>query len=242
MTTSTDNTDLNPQSGTQGAALADGLTLVRLLLGPLVAIVIILGLRYMATGEGNPDIPYRDFGFAVLATVLFALGALTDLLDDMLGGAQRAGARMFGWFDDAADAVLIGAALLALVYVTHKAGVLSGMFLGLAIIYVARDIIVGLFKGFDFSKTGVPHSRPGDWKNALAMLGTALLIGTPWISTIIGRMRAAATDNINEAWMNSGPIVWNTGLIILGLAVLLSLITAFDYFTGTPVNADEADA
>ena len=230
---------MNPQPETQGGALADGLTLVRLLLGPLVAVVIILGLRYMETGDGNPDLPYRDFGFAVLATVLFTLGALTDLLDDILGGAQRAGARMFGWFDDAADAVLIGAALLALVYVTYKAGVLSGIFLALVIIYVARDILVGIFKGFDFSKSGVPQSRLGDWKNALAMLGTALLIGTPWVSTLVGRLGAAATDNDSEAFMNSGAWVWNTGLVILGLAVLLSLITAFDYFTGTPVKVDE---
>jgi len=138
----------------QGAALADGLTLVRLFLGPLVALVIILGLRYMKTGDGLPDLPYRDFGFAVLATVLFGLGALTDLLDDILGGAQKAGGRMFGWFDDAADAILIGAALLALLYVNNKAGVLSPVFLILALTYVARDILIAVTKGFDFTQTG----------------------------------------------------------------------------------------
>ena len=226
----------------QGAALADGLTLVRLILGPLVAIIIIYGLRYMKTGEGMPDLPYRDFGFAVLATVLFALGALTDLLDDMLGGAQKAGGRMFGWFDDAADAVLIGAALLALVYTSQKAGVLSPALLTLTILYVGRDILVGILKGFDFSKTGVPHSKLGDYKNALAMLGTSLLIAAPWLGTIIERLRASTTDNLAEAWMTSGNIVTNLGLVSLGLAVILSLITAFDYFTKTPAANDGAKA
>lgn len=228
---------------TQGAALADGLTLVRLFLGPLVALVIIFGLRYMKTGEGLPDLPYRDFGFAVLATVLFSLGALTDLLDDVLGGAQKAGGRMFGWFDDAADAVLIGAALLALMYIGNKSVTLSPIFLGLAVIYVARDLLVGIFKGFDFSKTGVPQSKFGDWKNALAMVGTGLLIATPWLGTIAERLMArTTTDDLAQTWMTSGAIIETAGLICLGLAVILSLITAFDYFTGTPVNADEAGA
>ncbi len=238
MDTSTDNITVKEQ----GAALADGLTLVRLLLGPLVALVIILGLRYMKTGDGLPDLPYRDFGFAVLATVLFSLGALTDLLDDILGGAQKAGGRMFGWFDDAADAVLIGAALLALLYVTGKAGVLSPVFLILALIYVGRDILVGVMKGFDFSKTGVPQSKFGDWKNASAMLGTGLLIAAPWLGTIAERLMARSGDNLAEAWMTSGNFINIAGLVFLGIAVLLSLITAFDYFTKSPVSADEASA
>ena len=223
----------------QGAALADGLTLVRLFLGPLVALVIILGLRYMKTGDGLPDLPYRDFGFAVLATVLFGLGALTDLLDDLLGGAQKAGGRMFGWFDDAADAILIGAALLALLYVNNKAGVLSPVFLILALTYVARDILIAVTKGFDFTQTGVPHSTFGDWKNAAAMIGTALLIAVPWLGTIAERLTARSGDDLAQAWMTSGNLVSNAGLVFLGIAVILSLITAFDYFTKTPVNIDE---
>ncbi len=241
-TSTTDNSEAAPTTSVQAAALADGLTLVRLLLGPLVAVIIIFGLRFMDTGEGNPDLPYRDFGFAVLASVLFALGALTDLLDDILGGAQKAGGRMFGWFDDAADAVLIGAALLALIYTSQKAGVLSPALLILAATYIGRDVLVGIFKGFDFSKTGVPYSKLGDYKNGLAMLGTGLLIATPWLGTVFERVRAETTDNIAQAWMTSGSIVWNLGLICLGIATVLSLITAYDYFKGTPVKADEADA
>lgn len=238
MDTSTDRITPNAQ----GAALADGLTLVRLILGPLVALVIILGLRFMDTGEGNPDLPYRDFGFAVLATVLFGLGALTDLLDDLLGGAQKAGGRMFGWFDDAADAVLIGAALIALIYTSQKADVLSPVFLTLAVLYIGRDMLVGIFKGFEFSKSGVPYSKVGDLKNAAAMMGTGLIIASPWLGTLVERLRASSADDLASAWMTSGNLVSVLGLVFLGVAVFLSMITAFDYFTGTPVSADESKA
>lgn len=210
-TSTTDNTPETPRRSEQRGALADGLTLVRAVLGPIVAISIIMG--------------WPSVAWACLASLLFALGALTDLFDDMLGGSQKSPGRIFGWFDDAADAFLIGFALLALLYVTHKAGVLGWAFAVPAVIYIARDIVLGLLKGFDFSKFGAPHSKIGDYKNALAMLGVSLMIASPWLQMLMDRFRAKGGDNVIEVYGTNSPWVWMIGQGILWIAALLALFT-----------------
>ena len=218
MNTSTDEIAQEPTQGRASYIIADGLTLVRVLLGPVIAGIIIYGWPLVA--------------HALLASVLFGLGALTDLLDDILGGSKRASRRVFGWVDDIADAVLIGFALLALLYVTQQNGILGWAFAVPALIYISRDVAVGVVKGFEFSVSGRPESRLGTLKNALAMLGVGLMIASPWLQLWIDRLRAG--DN-GEALMNiydaPSPWVWQCGQALLWVAAILALITMIQHFT-----------
>ena len=81
-----------------GGALADALTLLRILIMPLVAFLIWKGWQPVAAGG-------IDLGLTLLASALFAIGALTDIFDDFLGGNERSVHRKFGFLDDVADTV-----------------------------------------------------------------------------------------------------------------------------------------
>ena len=92
MTISTNKTGETSSTAT-GGALADALTLIRLVLTPIIMMVIIKG--------------WPNLDMAVLASVLFIVAALTDFFDDYFGGTEMAVHRKFGWFDDIADILLV---------------------------------------------------------------------------------------------------------------------------------------
>ena len=221
----TSNPDKVPSSTGARGAFADGLTFVRLLLAVIIFIVILAG--------------WPSVDAAILVTVLFACGALTDLFDDMLGGPGRSQGRMFGWFDDIADAVLIGATLLGLLYVTYKSGTLGWAFAVPAIAYIARDALLGLFKGFEFNKSGAPLSRLGDIKSALAMFGVTLMLASPWLQLWIDRTLAGDDPEKLAAIYNTpSPWVWQAGQALLWIAAILSVYLFVRYMTAKPVTPE----
>ena len=170
MTISTNKTGETGSTAT-GGALADALTLIRLVLTPIIMMVIIKG--------------WPNLDMAVLASVLFIVAALTDFFDDYFGGTEMAVHRKFGWFDDIADILLVIGTLAAMLYVTHKNGLLAWTFAIPAGVIIIREILVGLVKGYEMTKTGWPETKFGDLKNGLVMLGTCLLVASPWLTTWI---------------------------------------------------------
>ncbi len=192
--------------------LGDSLTLLRALLGPLVAALIIFG--------------WPLTGYAILASIIFAAGALTDLFDDMIGGPSRAGTRMFSWFDDIADAVLIGLTLLAMVYVIDRGGYLKWTLTVPALIYISRDLLVGLVKGYELRRFGLPKSKLGDIKSALAMLGISLMLAAPWLQQLINRVLDGTNgEKLYQTYSQASPWVWLTGQLIFSIAAILAVIT-----------------
>ncbi|HHL43293.1 MAG TPA: hypothetical protein ENJ42_06745, partial [Hellea balneolensis] len=127
-----------------GGALADGLTFVRLAITPIIMFVII------KAWSGQPDDPLGfvslKMDLVVLASILFVVAALTDIADDFVGGSATANARMFGWFDDIADSVLVAGTIIALLWVSHRVGLLHWTFAVPAAIYIGRDVLISLFK------------------------------------------------------------------------------------------------
>lgn len=223
MNNQNDNTQIS-------GALADGLTLVRVVLTPVIMFIIIKAWSI------KPDDPMGfvslNLKLVLLASILFAIAALTDILDDYIGGSLKKGGRLLGWFDDIADAVLIIGTLSALLCVTYTAGLLHWSFAAPAFIFIGRDILLGLIKRREFSRHGFLETRLGDIKNALAMLGTCILVASPWLSNIIDGMRAGnSAEGALKVYNSASHLAWNTGLVILWLAALLSLITAFKFLT-----------
>ena len=151
MTTSmkTDDTIDSPKA--VGGAIADALTWLRILVMPLVAFLIWKGCQPVEAGG-------IDVGLTVLASTLFAIGAFTDFFDDFLGGNARSIHRRFGYLDDVADTVLVIGTLLALAFVIHRAGWMTWTFLIPATIIILRELIVGLFKGFELSRYILPDT------------------------------------------------------------------------------------
>ena len=222
MTISTNKTGETTSTST-GGALADALTLIRLALTPVIMTVIIKG--------------WPNLDMAVLASVLFIVAALTDFFDDYFGGTEMAVHRKFGWFDDIADILLVIGSLAAMLYVTHKNGILAWTFAIPAGVIILREVIVGLVKGYEMTKTGWPETRFGDLKNGLVMLGTCILVASPWLTTWIDRAIAGA-DNAMEVYGSTSPYVWLIGEGILWFAAIVSIITGIKLLTTNAVAND----
>ena len=222
MTISTNKTGETSSTAT-GGALADALTLIRLVLTPIIMMVIIKG--------------WPNLDMAVLASVLFIVAALTDFFDDYFGGTEMAVHRKFGWFDDIADILLVIGTLAAMLYVTHKNGLLAWTFAIPAGVIIAREVLVGLVKGYEMTKTGWPETKFGDLKNGLVMLGTCLLVASPWLTTWIDRA-IAGPDNAMEVYGSTSPYVWLIGEGILWFAAIVSILTGFKLLTTKTVAND----
>ena len=263
MTTSTNNNGSPEQTG---GAFADGLTLIRLLMTPLIMFVI---YKAWSGKPGDPEgFISLNLSLVLLASVLFAIAAITDVLDDYVGGSSQSMDRKFGWFDDIADSVLVSGTLIALMYVTHKAGLLNWMFAVPACALIGRDLVLAVTKGYEMSKYGFNETRLGDIKSVIAMLATCLLVAAPWLSNIVDGLLAgtpseigdnskafdeiaalkdsdapieiSAGESVLELYSGASAIVWNVGLFALWIAAVLSVITAVKLFSN-PKNVDEAE-
>ena len=205
-----------------GGAFADALTWLRILIMPLVVFLIWKGWQPIESGG-------IDIGLTVLASVLFAIGALTDIFDDFFGGNERSIHRRFGYLDDLADTILVMGTLAALIFVIHRAGVMSWLFLVPAVVLVGREVIVGLFKGYELSRYILPDSFLSNLKSGLSMLATCLLVASPWLQSWIDR-KLTATENVEQVFATASPTIWIIGQITLWVAAIISVVTAVDVF------------
>ena len=203
-------------SGTRGA-FADGLTLIRVILTPVIMAIIILG--------------WPELNAALLATFLLIIAALTDIWDDIVGGSERSKSRQFGWFDDIADIVLIIGTLIALLYVVWQNGVLGWAFAVPALLLIGREIVVGLVKGYEFSKFGWPTTKWGWLKNTLTILATCILLASPWLTAWVD-MQRINDGNIVEIFNSTSPHVWIAGQSLLWIAAAISLATGIAILRG----------
>lgn len=215
------NTSTNEKPVKPGGAFADGLTLVRFVMTPIIMLVIIKG--------------WPSLDMAVLASVLFLVAALTDIFDDMIGGGEGSADRALGWFDDIADTVLITGTLAALLYTLFSSGFLTWVFAVPAIVIILRDVLVGLLKGRNFRKHGWPETQFGSVKTFVSMLAICVFVAAPWLSNWIGSFGAT-----EDMMVYSAPWVGQAGLALLWLAALLSLVTGFQLLTGRSKAANDA--
>lgn len=223
---------------TQGGAFADGLTCIRIALTPLIMFVII------KAWSAKPDDPMGfvslNLEWVLLASILFVIAALTDILDDFIGGGARAEGRRLGWIDDIADSVLVSGTLLALAWVSYTAGLLHWSFYVPVAALIGRDILIGIIKGHQLSKFGLLESRLGDIKGALAMLSVCILVASPWLSNVLDGLRAGNTaEGAMHIYNNPSPWVWIIGVSILWVAALLSLITGLKILATSKPNLEE---
>lgn len=213
-----------------GGALADALTCLRMLIMPVVAFLIWKGWQPVEAGG-------IDLNLTILASILFAVAAITDVFDDFLGGNERSIHRRFGYLDDVADTVLVVGTLAALLFVIMRADMMHWTFMIPAVVLIAREIIVGLFKGFELSRFVVADTLLSNLKSGLSMLATCLLLASPWLQTWIDKARASET-NVTEVFASTSPWVWVIGEITLWVAAIISIVTAVAIFRMDFSNSD----
>ncbi|WP_371397359.1 CDP-alcohol phosphatidyltransferase family protein [Fretibacter rubidus] len=209
MNESSDTSDMTPSK--MGGAFADGLTLIRFLLTPIVMFVII-------------KMGWPDLAPAVLATSLFIVAAVTDFLDDIIGGSKKSVHRQFGWFDDIADLVLIIGTLIALACVINEAGLMGWAFAVPVVVLIAREVIVGLVKGYEFSRYGWPSTKWLSLKNTLTFIAVCTLLASPWITAWLNSLTTADADLMAVYGSNSAG-VWMFAQGMLWIAAIISVLT-----------------
>ncbi len=207
-----------------GGAFADALTFMRIIMTPIIMAIIIFA--------------WPNTEMAILASALFVVAAITDFFDDYLGGNSRAAVRKFGWADDAADTVLIIGTLGALGYVTYREGILLWPFAVPAGVIIARELIVGLFKGFELSRFGWPDSGLSNAKAGISMLAVCLLVASPWLTQALDLYRAEKVDPMS-VFNEASPWIWYLGQGLLWVAAILSLITGLKILT-TKLTANDS--
>lgn len=234
MTTSMNEQDTLDSKAEAGGVLADALTWSRILLMPIVVFLIWKGWQPVDQGGIN-------LGLTVLASALFLIAALTDIVDDYLGGNERSVHRRYGYLDDIADNILIMGTLAALLYVIARADMLSWIFAIPAIVIIAREVIVCMFRGYELSRYIVPDSKMTNAKSGLSMFATCLLLASPWLQGWLDQLRASP-DNVAEVFATTSPWVWMVGQGLLWVAATLSVISAVILFKTPLDNSAEDDA
>lgn len=210
------DTPLSPSE--TGAAFADGLTVTRAVLGPIIMVFLISG--------------WPDIRVSMIATMLFAIAAITDAFDDFFGGDKDGTARKFGWFDDIADSVLIISTLIGLAWAITQGEFTDGpawAFFVPAGIYIARDVFIGLAKGYELSESVQVHNSLNILKTTLAMFSVIILVASPWLVTFfapeITAENAAAMASGEIPIGNAAGAIWWVGQGLLCVAAILSVVT-----------------
>lgn len=202
--------NLSPDAA--GGAFADGLTLLRLIMTPIIMALIIW--RWP-----EPEI-------SILASFLFIVAALSDILDDFFGGSARNAVRRYGYMDDAADTILFVGVLAALTWVLNENDVLHWAYLVPVVILIGRELLVGIVKGYQLSRFGWPDNGLSNAKGFFAMLGVCLLVASPWLTHLTDRLRAGP-ENIMEIYGTVSPMVWIIGQLCLWIAALFSALSGY---------------
>lgn len=147
---------------------------------------------------------FKGAGWAYVGCVLFTAAALTDWLDGRLARAHKLQSELGRCLDPIADKLLVAAVLVMLAAV----GQLKGLEVVAVILILSRELLVsGLREYLGQKSVVVPVTQLAKWKTTVQMVALALLIVAP----ALGRF-------------------WHQlGVGLLWLAVLLTLVTGWDY-------------
>jgi cardiolipin synthase len=178
---------------TQPLSVPNLLTYARLAAVPLIALVM-----FFLDGET------RDW----LAVGIFVVASITDFLDGYVARAWGQQSPLGRMLDPIADKLLVGAALLMLVWQQT----IAGWSLWAALIILSREILVsGLREFLAELNVRVAVSRLAKWKTGAQMVALCFLLAGEAGDASLGY----ATD---------------IGLALLWMAAILTIYTGFDYF------------
>ena len=150
----------------------------------------------------------------------FLAGAFTDFSDGWLARALKAESRFGIWLDPIADKLLVGAALICLVWLIGGLSILLP-----AAIIIFRDLFMTLFRLTERGKRVVHVSQLAKWKTMFEMIAIAGFFVT---FALTSRSDPARTESSSEI----GPlyVFLGAGLVVmLWIAAFFSVLTALGY-------------
>jgi CDP-diacylglycerol--glycerol-3-phosphate 3-phosphatidyltransferase len=150
------------------------------------------------------------------ALILFILASVSDFLDGFLARKFNVCTKLGGVMDQISDKFLTTVALLLLMLAVQ-----TPLCISLVTVLILRELYVsGLreFIGSQKMEMPVPKNRfaLGKIKTTMQMLALSVMFVFFWVYT-------------NDFWINYQSIILNTGLILLGVAVLFSVLSAAQY-------------
>ncbi|MGR4001213.1 MAG: CDP-alcohol phosphatidyltransferase family protein [Alphaproteobacteria bacterium] len=176
-------------------------TMARLLATPIVAILVFIP------------------GARLVAVIVFALAALTDLFDGLVARRQGATSQYGAWLDSLADKLLV---LCTLTVLLGTGEIAAWNALAVAIIIFRETGVTGLRTYLAMIEASehhqgntqqpLPSSKLAKIKAALQFIATALILFAPLTGT--------ATD-----------IVRNFGLALLWISAIVALQSGYQYFS-----------
>lgn len=141
------------------------------------------------------------------ACAIFALAALTDLLDGYLARVRKEQSELGRMLDPIADKILISTALLLLVGLK----VINGISVAAAVIILCREVLVsGLREHLAELQVKLPVSVLAKWKTVAQVVAVGFLLSLP-------------------AGEELFPWAEELGFMLLWCAAILTVYTGYDY-------------
>jgi CDP-diacylglycerol--glycerol-3-phosphate 3-phosphatidyltransferase len=202
------------------------LTILRLLAAPGVAVMFLYFQR-----------PWADW----FALVLFVSAAITDYFDGYLARLWKQESKLGAMLDPIADKAMVVIALLVL---TGYSGMDPWLILPATVI-MFREVFVSGMREFLGDTAGLLKvTKLAKWKTTAQMIAIAVLFLATGLEFLRGRSEGRMSEGEYQALLQSGPQDWNmvwiasqgggpiwaTGLALVWIAALLTLVTGWDYF------------
>jgi cardiolipin synthase (CMP-forming) len=151
---------------------------------------------------------------------IFILAGITDFFDGYLARSMQQQSTLGAMLDPIADKLLVGAAIVMLVYSRR----IDGITVIPAVIILCREFLVSGLREFLASlKVSVPVSRLAKWKTAGQMVALGFLLA-------------------GEAGDKMMPYNHEIGVFGLWMAAILTLYTGYDYLRAGLRHANGGDA
>ena len=167
--------------------------------------------------------------------VLFTLAAGTDWLDGVLARRWNQTTKLGAMLDPIADKALVMIALIALAL--GPIGDALGVVLGaMATVIIFREVLIaGMREFLGDARNEIKVTQLAKWKTALQMVG----IGLVFLGVYLWDLGQSGGSDTYVDYLRARSI--DLGVIGLGLAALLTVITAVDYWIkALPYLKDDA--
>ena len=155
----------------------------------------------------------HESAFRIVAFVIFALACITDRLDGLLARNYGMATEFGALVDPIADKTLVGSALIGL-------SMLGDLPWWVTVVILARELGVTVLRLLVIRCGVIPASWGGKVKTVVQVLAIGLFI-LPWTATP-GPFRVAAA-------------------VVMGIAIVLTVITGIDYVVSTVREVRRSD-
>lgn len=202
------------------------LTVLRLLAAPGVAVMFLYFTR-----------PWADW----FALALFSVAAITDWFDGYLARAWKQESKFGAMLDPIADKAMV---VIALLVICGFSGMDPWILLPATLIMFRETFVSGLREFLGDTAGTLKVTALAKWKTACQMTAIAVLFSTGAFehyfgmqsfgmdgATISAILQGELTDDLGLIWKYNGMIwSWWVGIVLLWLAMVLTLVTGWDYF------------